>query len=509
MRQLAKVADNVVALLVRQVLTWSLTAVLMIFFLPRLLGDVGLGKITFAIAVVTILLVVTNLGTATFTVKQVALDHERVSDILWHAYALRLVMGLLAGAVVVLAAHVSGLDSDAKWVLSIASIYLIVVGLDAAQIAALQGLENMRRIAMAEVAGKATLLALGITVLETGHGVVAYALAMLCGALVGFFVNFFYLARRHLRRPSLSPAIARYLLIGGLPFLMTGAIMQFYTWSDTLTLRFLTRDAVVGWYGAANQLYATMNFVPLVLITALLPALTRFHAQDKATMRLAVEKGMLAVLTTGIPLAVGSIILSGELIGFLRYPSEFQHSVPLLATLALTLPVTGSLMLVGTVVIAADKQKEWAITIAITAVISLAINVPFILFFDRVYGNGALGVTLASVLSEALMLALGIRLLPEGIMGRSVLIGLVRCLAASAAMLGAMVGVKLLHDPGFLALVTLGAVVYFSALLAVRGITIDEVKYLLRAAFSRGEASDETPAGGGVGLTPRFEREGA
>jgi len=491
MRQLAKVADNVVALLVRQVLTWSLTAVLMIFFLPRLLGDTGLGKITFAIAVITVLLVVTNLGTATFTVKQVALDRSRVSDILWHAYALRLAMGLLAGGAVVLATHVSGLDNDAKWVLSVASLTLVIMGLDAAQIAALQGLENMRRIAMAEVAGKATLLALGVAVLETGHGVVAYALAMLSGALVGFLVNFSYLARRHLRRPSISPATARYLIVGGLPFLMTGAIMQFYTWSDTLTLRFLTRDAVVGWYGAANQLYATMNFVPLVIITALLPALTRFHAQDRATMRVAVEKGMLAVLTTGIPLAAASLVLSGELIGFLRYPPEFRHSVPLLATLALTLPVTGSLMLVGTVVIAADKQKEWAITIAITSVISLAINVPFILFFDRVYGNGALGVTLAAVLSEALMMALGVRLMPEGVMGRSVLIGLVRCLAASAAMVAVLVSVKLLRDPGFVPLVMLGIAVYFVALLAVRGITIGEVKFLLRAALSRGQAVEE------------------
>ena len=63
---------------------------------------------------------------------------------------------------------------------------------------------------------------------------------------------------------------------------------------------------MVGWYGAANQLYGTLNFVPLVIITALLPALTRFHIEDKATMRVAVEKGMLAVLMTGVPLAAGS-----------------------------------------------------------------------------------------------------------------------------------------------------------------------------------------------------------
>jgi len=500
MRQLAKVADNVVALLVRQVLTWSLTAVLMVFFLPRLLGDAGLGKITFAIAVITILLVVTNLGTATFTVKQVALDRRRVSDILWHAYALRLVMGLLAGAVILLATRLSGLDNNSKWVLSIASLTLVVMGLDAAQIAALQGLENMRRIAMAEVAGKATLLALGVAVLETGHGVVGYALAMLCGALVGFLVNFSYLARRHLRRPSMSPATARYLIVGGLPFLMTGAVTQFYTWSGALMLRFLTSDAVVGWYGAANQLHSTLGFVPLVIVTALLPALTRFYVHDKATMRVAVEKGMLAVLTTGVPLAAGLTVLSGELIGFLRYPPEFSHSVPLLAIMALTLPVTGSLMLIGTVVIAANKQKEWAITVAITAAASLAMDIPLVLFFDHSYGNGALGVALGAVLSEALMITLGVRLMPEGIMGRSVLIGLVRCLVASGAMVAALAGVKLLRDPGFVPLVMVGVAVYFVALLAVRGITVAEVKFLLRAAFSRGQAIEDASFGEGGGI---------
>jgi O-antigen/teichoic acid export membrane protein len=491
MRQLEKVADNVVALLVRQVLTWSLTAVLMIFFLPRMLGDVGLGKITFAVALITMLLVVTNLGTATFTVKQVALDRSRLSQILWHAYVIRLVMGLVAGGAVVLATHLSGIDADSKRVLSVASLTIIVMGLDAAQIAALQGLENMRWIALAEVASKTTLLVIAIAVLVTGHGVFAYALAMLCGAVVGFLVNFSYLARRQLRRPSLSPTAVRWLIVGGLPFLMTGALLQFYLWSDTLALRFLTRDAVVGWYGAAMQLYGTMNFVPLVVITALLPALTRFHAGDKATMRVAVEKGMLAVLTTAMPLAAGSLLLSSELIGFLHYPSEFEHSAPLLAILALTLPVTGSLMLVGTVVIAADKQKEWAITVLVTSIISLAINVPFILFFDRVYNNGAIGVAIGAVLSEALMMALGIRLMPRGLMGRPVLIAAARCAAASLLMLVAIGAVKLLLDPGFVPLVCLGVPVYFSALLALGGITVSELKFLVGAALFRRRAAEE------------------
>jgi O-antigen/teichoic acid export membrane protein len=510
MRQLTKVADNIVALLVRQMLTWSLTAILMIFFLPRLLGDVGLGKITFAVALITMLLVVTNLGTATFTVKQVALDRRRLSDLLWSAYAIRLTMGLLVGGIVVLSVHLSPLDGDSKGVLTVASLTLIVMGLDAAQIAALQGLENMRWIALAEVAGKSTLLIVGITVLVTGHGVVAYALAMLVGALVGFLVNLSYLARRHLRRPSLSPAAARYLLVGGFPFLMTGAIMQFYTWSATVMLRVMTWDAVVGWFGAATQLYTTMNFIPLVIITAMLPALTRFHVEDRETMRVAVEKGMLAVLTTAVPVAAACVLLSGDLIGFLRYPSEFQNSIPLLSILALTLPVTGSLMLVGTVVIAADKQKEWAITMGITSIISVALDVPLIVLCERAYGNGAIGVAISTVLSESIMMALGIRLIPRGVLGRPVLLALVRSVTASLAMLAAMGAAKLLFAPGFVPLALLGAPVYFAALLAVRGVTVGELKFLIGAALSKGRAPEELSLrGGGPSLVPELEREGA
>jgi O-antigen/teichoic acid export membrane protein len=167
-------------------------------------------------------------------------------------------------------------------------------------------------------------------------------------------------------------------------------------------------------------------------------------------------------------------------------------------------------MLVGTVVIAADKQKQWAIIVGITSVISLAINVPFIIFFERAYGNGALGVTIAAVLSEALMMIMGIRLVPEGVMGRAVVIGLCRRLAASGAMAGAVVAVKLLRDPGFLPLVMLGGVVYLLALLALRGITLSEMKFILRAAVSRRQATEDTHGeGSGSGiLNPRLEGGG-
>jgi hypothetical protein len=75
-------------------------------------------------------------------------------------------------------------------------------------------------------------------------------------------------------------------------------------------------------------------------------------------------------------------------------------------------------------------------------------------------------------------------------------------------MAGAIAGVKFLRDPGFVPLVALGVVVYFAALLAVRGITIREVKFLLRAGLSRGQAAEEMSGEGSRVLSQEFERGG-
>lgn len=507
MKQLSIVVDNIVALLLRQVLTWTLTAILMVFFLPRYLGDEGLGKIVFAIALTTMLLVLTNMGTATFTVKQLALDRSRVSELLWNAYGIRLLSGLLIAATLISVVHFLALEPDAKAVLYIASATMIVMGLDKAQVAAIQGLENMRWIAAAEVANKAAVMVLGIAVLVAGHGVVTYALVLLIGASVSFLVNGSYLGLHYLRWPKFSFSTATLLLVGGLPFFVTGALGQIYLWADIVVVRIMTRDEVVGWLGAATQLYTTMNVVPLVIVTAMLPALTRFHAHDSATMRIAAQRSVQAVLITGIPLAMALMLLSGDVIHFLRYPSEFSHSVPLLSLLAIGMPVTGTLMIVGTIVIAANRQKQWAIAMFLTTALSLILDPGLVWLFDRLYGNGAIGAVVTTVIAEAFMISIGLRLMPEGLLERSMFGILVRALGASLAMVAVMGAAKALLDPGLVLLALVGAPVYCVALLASGGVTLEDLK-ILAASILRRERAAEPPLAGTAGAGYATARAG-
>ena len=507
MGKLTTVVDNIVALLMRQVLTWTLTAILMVFFLPRYLGDEGLGKVTFAVSLITMLLVLTNLGTATFTVKQVALDRARVSELLWNAYAIRALTAIPIGAVVASVTRLVPLDSDAKAVLYLASATMVVMALDKAQVAAIQGLEKMRWLGAAEVANKATVMALGIALLVTGHGVVSYAVVLAVGAAVSFVVNGSYLAWRYLRWPRFSLGVIKVLLMGGFPFLITGALGQVYIWMDVFIVRVMTRDEVVGWLGAAEQLYATFNVVPLVIATAILPALTRLHVEDMEAMGTAVRRSLQAVLVTGVPLALALMLLSGDVIHFLRYPSEFSRSIPLLAIISFNVPVTGTLMVIGTVVIAANQQKRWAFAMFLTTALSLVIDPGLVLAFDRLYDNGAIGAVASTVITEAFMINIGLRLMPKGLIDRSVVPMLLRTFSAALVMAGVMGAAKLLLDPGLVPLVLIGAPTYGLALLANGGVTIGELKLLTSIAFGRGRLRE--PGLAGDVASPYVTAEGA
>ena len=92
--------------------------------------------------------------------------------------------------------------------------------------------------------------------------------------------------------------------------------------------------------------------------------MSRLHKDGSDELVRLTRIGITAIFLTGLPLAVALAILSGQIIDFLHYPDGFEHSVPLLAILAMSLPLTGVLMLIGTTAAAVDRQADWARLVA-------------------------------------------------------------------------------------------------------------------------------------------------
>jgi O-antigen/teichoic acid export membrane protein len=330
-----RLIDNVGALVLRQASTWSLTFVL-ILYLPRYLGDARFGMVTFATALLPLLLVVTNLGVGTYLVKRIAVQPADWSDLFWNAIALRL-GGTVAVLLLMLPIVRVLFEGDLQGLLLLTGVTLAVMSIVKTQEFAIQGLEKMRWLAFAEIANKAIVAALGIALLVSGYGVVTFGAVVLLGSIVQLGVNMPPLLSLGLGRPTLQMPVVKALFVGGLPFFFAGAITNLYTLMDVAMLQALVAQEVVGWYGAAMQLYATLNFFPLILSTAMLPLMSRLFAERSDQFVPVASRATGFTLMLSLPIGVGLATSSQAVIGLLGYPAAFDNSVPVLIILSLTL----------------------------------------------------------------------------------------------------------------------------------------------------------------------------
>ena len=193
------------------------------------------------------------------------------------------------------------------------------------------------------------------------------------------------------------------------------------------------------------------------------------------------KKGMGVGALVIMPLAVGISLFSNEIITTLPYPDEFSNTVPLLTILALTIPVTAFLMILGTIAIAVDRQKAWAIALLATVILNVVLNMLAAPYFQDHYGNGGIGVALTTLITEAFMVAIGVRLMPKGVIDGRLAVTFLKITFAAAVMAGTALGLKGISAPT-LAVVATAGVVYVSIALATRAVTVSDLRFIVDSA---------------------------
>ena len=221
--------------------------------------------------------------------------------------------------------------------------------------------------------------------------------------------------------------------------------------------------------------------LPFALTAAMLPTLSRIHASGAGPAIAMAKKGMGVGALVIMPLAVGISLFSSEIIATLPYPDEFSNTVPLLTILALTIPVTAFLMILGTIAIAVDRQKAWALALLATVILNVVLNMLAAPYFRDHYGNGGIGVALTTLLTEAFMVAIGVRLMPKGVIDGRLVITFLKVAFAAAVMGGVVLGLKGVSAPT-LAIVATGGVVYVSLDLATRVVTLSDLSFIVDSA---------------------------
>jgi O-antigen/teichoic acid export membrane protein len=469
------IAKNAGVLMASQLITWALTLLLTIF-LPRYLGAAAVGKFHFANSIWAIVAIVIVFGGDTLLTKEIARDPARAADYLGASLILRGLLFILGcGALWGYLAAFSYPGETRLVVFIIGAGSLLWQFIGACQ-ATLQGLERMEYISLSYIAGKVAHTGLALTLLLLGQGVYVIAGVGAAAALVTLTIQLYFLRRLtpiHLR---LKLAQARHMLRAGLPYLMSGIFLVVYMQVDIVIISLLVNDTVVGWYGAADQLFGAFLFIPTVFITAVFPALSRLYANKSDALPRLMSKSSDLLILLSIPIGLGVLVVAGPLVVLLFGP-EFAQSGPILALLGIVLILTYHNMLLGQFLISTDRQNVWTIVMAVATLATLPLDFLLIPWCQATWGNGGLGGALSFIITELGMVVAGILLLPKGSLGRANLWVAVRALLAGLAMAAAAWWLRGL----FIAIpIIVGAIVYVGTALLL-GLAPREDVELLRS----------------------------
>jgi O-antigen/teichoic acid export membrane protein len=476
-RPAVSMARGALSLLSTQPLTWT-ASLLGAVLVPRYLGDQGLGQYTIAITLANLGGLIASLGVPNYLRRQIARQPGEVTRVGSTALALALLCASTVAIVVLGGEWLRAGGAAPASVLTVALIGMVVAAPQAVLFSLFVGQERHARFAWLNAGTVVASAAAGLGVLVLGGDLIAFMVAGLATSAIITLCGWRSASFR-LDPTAVAPRLLLALARCGLPFLGWNVALQIYGEVDKLLLGALAQDAVVGWYAAAYRIVGIPVFIPTLLVTPLLPVLARC-ADDLVLARRTLTRTAFVALVLTTPLC-GIIIATAPVIpNLLGWPAPFANAVPLLMILALHIPVVAVDMVLGTALMALGRERKWLVVGILAAVFNPALNLVLIPYCERQFGNGAIGAATVTVLTELVMLAGALTLMPKDLVDRALVGSAARITLAALCLLG--VTATLLYVALPLA-VAGGGVVYVAALLVLGVVSPAEIGAVWRLAL--------------------------
>ena len=368
----------------------------------------------------------------------VAQNHSRGgpllgSSLVWRAAAGCLVYLLLAGACWAL-----GYEVVLQQALAFVFLGALVNSFLNAGKDTMRGFERTDVPSIAQVAQQFAVAILVAPVLMLGGGMQAALLAQVAAAALLLLPVARALAKIGVGKLSISRSDIGVLFKGGTPFVFFGLALALQPNIDALYLSKLAPTEVMGWHGAARRLIGVLLFPASALVGALYPTLCRLHVSQPNEFLRTTNAALRGACLPVVPVALGCALYPD--IGIAIFSREaFGPAEDNLRILALFLFLVYFSMPLGTALLAAGRQRAWTVVQAVCVVVSLVLDPVLVRYTQDRFGNGGIGLCVAAVVSELVVVVAGLWMIPRGVLDRLLL----KSLGQSALAGGAMAGIAM------------------------------------------------------------------
>ncbi len=397
---MASLAKNTAFLTIASILK---KAVAFLYFaaIARTIGTENTGSYFLALALVTTVGVLTDLGLNSVLIRESARDQEQTVTLLRRVFGLKLIAAPIAAIVAIVLPKLLGYDGDTSFLILLAIPVMLADSISLTMYGALRGAQELRYEALGIFLGQTFTTIIGVIVLFwINASLPMLVLALLIGSAWNAVFSAYQVGKRFGFR-TLVPSFVenRPLLLAAFPFFLAAVFVKIYSFVDSYTLRIVIGASAVGLYSVAYKLTYAFQFLPLAFIGALYPKMASLVGKPAELKHVFLDAQWYLTLLVS-PIVFGIFALAPEIIG-LVYGGEYTESVVPLSVLIFVLVPIFLDFPIGSLLNASGRQSVKTVIMGVTMVVNIIANMLFIRWY------GIVGASIAGCVSFVVMFGLG------------------------------------------------------------------------------------------------------
>ena len=368
-----------------------------IIFLARTLGVYNFGLYVYVLTTFTLVSSLADLGFNRFLIRDLARDKNAVSKYLSNILPLRFILNFVVVALVSAALFLFDKDPLRVKLATLGLLSIIFNGTALTFDSIFVSQEKMRLSALASVLFNFSIVSLGVFLIvvlkiSTLGAVLALVLGHFAYLVVGLVL---------ILKIAIVPKLAfdfgfwKKAILGSLPYGILAVLGLIYLRIDAVILTYLKGEQSTGYYGAAFKFLDGINFIPVVVSTAIFPSMARLHDQSVDRLKSVYFRAVLGLAIVSI-FVTAILFLFAPLLISILYSQTYEPSVLALRILAFTAIFSFIQIPTAHLLFATDKFLKEVILLSLFGVfLNIILNFALIPKFDF-YGS-----SLATVVSEA------------------------------------------------------------------------------------------------------------
>ena len=402
----------------------------------RRAGPATFGTYSFALALAGFVVgAPTNFGIGTLGIRKIARDPADAGKVVGEALAVQAIIAVVAVALLVALVPLLSTNEELVTLTPIVALYYVAYSMTVDW--ALQGLQRLRAVAAARLAGQVLFGIVTPLILIRGPaGAERYAAVFAAGAILTAIAAF-AMVRRAVGPIRLSWAIAPLwdLAKGAAPLGFSLVMLQVYYSMDQVLLGLLTNKAEVGQYAAAAKVPVVLSGFTAIWVSAVYPHASRLFTHDPDALRRQLGGFTSLSFVAALPLIAGSAIVGTEvmtgLFGSAYRPAGTPFAILMGASAVVIVAINYT-----SLAMAAGQERTFAMSVTVASIINVLLNLLLIPFY------GATGAAISTVVAESVVFVICARRM-AAVMGRPPLAGrrIAGAVAATVVMSAALIAI--------------------------------------------------------------------